>query len=171
MPVQETPLFAGTEPKPRRRIATLEELFRQHPEFKEVLKGATEQEVPKPKGKAKRQGHYSGKRKRHTLKTQVTTSRDGLLLHVSRSVAGRVNDLTLLRGSGVLRELPAELPVRLDRGYDGLPTATPRDASRRLIKPGVTTRSTLSRSGLISFTTATACRSKTPWRTSNASSS
>ncbi len=119
LPVPETPLLADAQ-KPRRRIATLEELFQKHPEFKEVLIDATEQEVPKPKGKAKRQGHYSGKKKRHTLKTQVTTSRDGLLLHVSRSVAGRVNDLTLLRGSGVLRDLPAELPVRLDRGYDGV---------------------------------------------------
>ena len=119
LPVQETALFAGGQ-KPRRRVATLEELLRKHPEFKEVLIDATEQEVPKPKDKQKRQGHYSGKKKRHTLKTQVTTSRDGLLLHVSRSIAGRVNDLTLLRGSGVLRKLPAHLPVRVDRGYDGV---------------------------------------------------
>ncbi len=120
LPVQETRLFADDAQKPRRRIATLDELFQKHPEFKEVLVDATEQEIPKPKDKQKRQGHYSGKKKRHTLKTQVTTSQGGLLLHVSRPVAGRVNDLTLLRGSGVLRELPAELSVRLDRGYDGV---------------------------------------------------
>lgn len=120
VPVEETRLFAGDAPRPRRRIATLDELLHKHPEFKEVLIDATEQEVPKPKDKAKRRGNYSGKKKRHTLKTQVTTSRSGLLLHVSRSISGKVNDLTLLRGSGVLRDLPAELPVRLDRGYDGV---------------------------------------------------
>ena len=125
LPLRERLLFTADEQKPRRRIATLDELFRKHPEFKEVLVDATEQEVPKPKDKAKRKGHYSGKQKRHTLKTQVTTSRSGLLLHVSRSVAGRVNDLTLLRGSGVLRELPAELPVRVDRGYDGIESDYP----------------------------------------------
>lgn len=125
LPLRERLLFTADEQKPRRRIATLDELFRKHPEFKEVLVDATEQEVPKPKDKAKRKGHYSGKQKRHTLKTQVTTSRSGLLLHVSRSVAGRVNDLTLLRGSGVLRELPAELPVRVDRGYDGIASDYP----------------------------------------------
>jgi hypothetical protein len=119
LPVQEKLLFAD-EQKPRRRIATLDELLQRHPEFKEVLVDATEQEVPKPKNRQKRQGNYSGKKKRHTLKTQVTTSRNGLLLHTSRSVAGKVNDLTLLRGSGVLRELPAHLLVRLDRGYDGI---------------------------------------------------
>ena len=88
LPLRERLLFTADEQKPRRRIATLDELFQKHPEFKEVLVDATEQEVPKPKDKAKRKGHYSGKQKRHTLKTQVTTSRSGLLLHVSRSVAG-----------------------------------------------------------------------------------
>lgn len=125
LPVQEKLLFAAGEQKPRRRIATLDELFRRHPEVKEVLIDATEQETPKPKDKAERKQRYSGKKKRHTLKTQVTTSPQGLLLHVSRAIAGKVNDLTLLRGSGVLRELPAHLPVRLDRGYDGVAQGYP----------------------------------------------
>lgn len=120
LPVREGLLLAQDERSAKRRIGTLEELFKQHPEFKEVLIDATEQETPKPKDKAKRKEHYSGKKKRHTLKTQVTTSRSGLLLHLSRSIAGKVNDLTLLRGSGVLRELPEALPIRLDRGYDGI---------------------------------------------------
>lgn len=120
LPVQETLLFTNDGPSRGKRIATLDELLQKHPEFKEVLIDATEQETYKPKDKAKRKTHYSGKKKRHTLKTQLTTSRKGLLLHVSRSIAGRVNDLTLLRGSGVLRELPVHLLVRLDRGYDGI---------------------------------------------------
>jgi hypothetical protein len=120
LPVQETLLFANNEQRPRKCIATLDELFERHPEFKEVLIDATEQETHKPKDHVKRKGRYSGKKKRHTLKTQLTTSRSGLLLHVSRSIAGKVNDLTLLRGSGLLRELPSELQVRLDRGYDGI---------------------------------------------------
>ena len=132
LPVQETLLFANDESDRNKRIATLAELFQKHTEFKEVLIDATEQadrrssavlsktEIPKPDDKQKRQGSYSGKKKRHTLKTQVMTSRSGLLLHVSRASAGKVNDLTLLRGSGVLRELPDGLPVRLDRSYDGV---------------------------------------------------
>lgn len=126
LPVQERLLFANDEPRGRRRIGTLEQLFERHPEFKEVLIDATEQETPKPKDKAKRKEHYSGKKKRHTLKTQVTTSHSGLLLHVSRAIAGKVNDLTLLRGSGVVRELPAETLIRLDRGYDGVEQDYPK---------------------------------------------
>jgi hypothetical protein len=120
LPVQETLMFAREEQGVRKRIATLDELLQRHPEFKEVLVDATEQETYKPNDRVKRRGRYSGKKKRHTLKTQVTTSRNGLLLHVSRSIAGKVNDLTLLRGSGVLRELPSKVHVRLDRGYDGV---------------------------------------------------
>lgn len=126
VPVQETLLFASDEQKGRKRIATLDELFKRHPEFKEVLIDATEQETPKPQDRVKRRGHYSGKKKRHTLKTQITTSPGGLFLHISHSIAGRVNDLTLLRGSGVLRELPAEIDIRLDRGYDGIEHDSPQ---------------------------------------------
>ncbi len=120
LPVQETLLFATDEQGTRKRISTLAELLQRHPEFKEVLVDATEQETNKPKNKAKRKGRYSGKKKRHTFKTQVTTSRNGLLLHVSRSIAGKVSDITLLRGTGVLPELPDAIAVRLDRGYDGI---------------------------------------------------
>lgn len=125
VPVQEQLLFARNEQKESKRIGTLDELFKRHPEFEEVLIDATEQETPKPKDRGKRKGHYSGKKKRHTLKTQVMTSPSGLFLHVSRAIAGKVNDLTLLRGSGVLRELPATLYIRLDRGYDGIEQSHP----------------------------------------------
>ena len=62
LPVEETRLFADDDPRPRRRTATLEELFEKHPEFKEVLLDATEQEIPKPKDKTKRKGLHSGKK-------------------------------------------------------------------------------------------------------------
>ena len=116
LPAQEMLLFA----QPKKRIGSLDELLKKHPELKEVLVDATEQEIQKPKDKARRKSRYSGKKKKHTLKTQVTTTPDGLFLHVSRSIEGRVSDITLLRGSGLMRELPPELAVRVDRGYDGI---------------------------------------------------
>lgn len=71
LPVEETRLFAGDAPRPRKRIATLDELFREHPEFMEVLIDTTEQETYRPKDKVERKERYSGKRKRHTLVRQV----------------------------------------------------------------------------------------------------
>jgi len=122
LPAQEALLFS----KPAaRRIGSLDELLAKHPDLKGVLIDATEQEIQKPKNRARRKSCYSGKKKRHTLKTQVTSTPGGLFLHLSRSTQGRVNDLTLLRGSGALRELPLELDVRLDRGYDGIAHSYP----------------------------------------------
>jgi hypothetical protein len=93
-------------------------LLEKHPEFGEVLIDATEQELSKPKDTLQRRQRYSGK-KCHTAKTQVATSQ-GLVLHISRWVPGRVNDLMLLRASGIMHEIPKEVEVRVDRGHEGL---------------------------------------------------
>ena len=124
-PLTAAPLRAGgkeggEKPSPaRKKIRTVEELLLAHPELKEVLVDATEQEVPKPRDKGDRKLRYSGKKGRHTVKTQVVTSRDQVL-HVFGGLPGCVADVQLLRASGVLPELPKEVKVRLDRGYDGV---------------------------------------------------
>jgi hypothetical protein len=115
LPAQETVLFAQAK-----RISSLEELLEKHPEFKEVLIDATEQEIQKPQDKQKRQDKYSGKKKRHAVKSQITATSTRLILHVTRSLPGRISDIDVLRGTGVLRDLPAAIHVRVDKGYDGI---------------------------------------------------
>ena len=105
--------------KRKKKIGTLEELLEKHPEFKEVLIDATEQELPKPKDKGRRKDLYSGKRKRHTAKMQVLSTKK-LVLHLCRHVPGRVSDLVLLRATGVMRRIPEGVVVRVDKGYEGL---------------------------------------------------
>ena len=51
LPAHETVLFGQAKKK---RISGLEELLAKHPEFKEVLIDATEQEIQKPKDKQER---------------------------------------------------------------------------------------------------------------------
>ena len=119
VPIQEKTLFAIPEGS-RKRIASLEELLEKHPEFEEVLVDATEQEIQKPKDKQKRKDKYSGKKKRHTVKTQITTTTTKLILHLTRSVPGKLSDINLLRGTGLLRDLPQSIAIRVDKGYDGI---------------------------------------------------
>ncbi len=125
----------GTADKSRRRIGTLADLLAAHPELGEVFVDATEQEVPKPKtktregvpqpeGKTARKIRYSGKQKKHTVKTQVLTTK-ALVLHMLGGLPGSVHDHSLLRASGVLRHLPPRLPVRVDRGYEGVEAEYP----------------------------------------------
>lgn len=85
---------------------------------------ATEQEVPKPKGKGLRKVRYSGKKKEHTLKTQVLTSKTQIL-HVFGALPGSLHDRTLLPASGVMRQIPPKLKVGLDCGYEGVEAEYP----------------------------------------------
>jgi hypothetical protein len=105
--------------KGKRRIGTLEELLRKHPEFEEIFVDGTEQELPKPKDKGRRKDLYSGKRKRHTAKVQVVSTKR-LVLHLCKHVPGRVSDHLLLRATGVMRQVPQGVVVRVDKGYEGL---------------------------------------------------
>ena len=119
VPVQEALLFSESS-RTNKRIGSLEDLLEKYPEIQDVLIDATEQQVQKPKDKKKRRDNYSGKKKCHSLKTQATTSKTGLFLHLSRSIAGKVSDLHLLRASQVLHALPVDVGVGLDKGYDSI---------------------------------------------------
>src|SRR2546427_199574 len=64
--------------------------------------------------------HYSGKKKAHTLKTQVVVQPDtGLFIDVSGSVRGPTNDHTLVRESGARGRLPSCTVMGGDLGYVG----------------------------------------------------
>src|SRR6185295_2327048 len=112
-------------PKPpagarRRKIGSLDELLKQYPDLREVIVDATEQPVNRPQNKTKRKNRYSGKKKRHTRKTQVTVLSNGLIVHLSKSVGGRTHDLTLLQRSGIEPQLPDDWQVAVDKGYTGI---------------------------------------------------
>jgi IS5 family transposase len=124
VPVQPRRELAGRAPceppRRRKRIATLEELFEQYPDLKEVIVDATEQAVQRPSKKRVQKKHYSRKKKRHTRKTQLTTLPNGMIAHLSKSVPGSVHDYKLFHRSGVDRVVPAEYGLRVDKGYQGI---------------------------------------------------
>ncbi len=121
---QETPDKPSKQP---RRINTLKELLEAHPDFEEVLIDATEQEVPQPKDKLKRKQAYSGKQHDHTIKTQIVATKD-VILHVFGGLPGSLHDMTVLRASGVLHQIPPGVTVRQDKGYEGADNAYPKVA-------------------------------------------
>jgi len=91
------PLIKDVLPTPKklndkaRRLQTLEEIEAMFPEFKAFL-DATEQEISRPKNKRKRKTHYSGKKKRHTVKTQLNVNAVGLIIHQTQHVKGSLHD-------------------------------------------------------------------------------
>ena len=84
-------------------------------EVESCLVDATEQPIERPKKGQK--PYYSGKKKRHTLKTEIRTTLKGQIIHVSKSRAGSVHDFNVHK-----QEPPLHPKSRafVDSGYQGL---------------------------------------------------
>lgn len=75
----------------------------------------TEQVVERPK---KKQKHYfSGKKRRHTLKTEVRVTSDGRIINISKSYKGKTHDFKIHKESD---PVPIATRVYADSGYQGL---------------------------------------------------
>ena len=117
------PLVSEVLPLPKklhqkvRRLRTFDEVEAVFPGFKAFI-DATEQEIPRPKSKRKRKTHYSGKKKRHTVKTQLTVNKDGLIVHKTRHARGSRHDYALFKWCPP--RLPKEVGVGVDLGYKGI---------------------------------------------------
>lgn len=86
---------------------------------------ATEQRVQRSQDYPTQKAHYSGKKKAHTRKTQVVVNERGRIRHISDSAPGSTHDLTLLRQSGVIKQLPPGLTAMADCGYRGMQNDMP----------------------------------------------
>ena len=107
-------------PPGAKKIGTWEKLLEVCPECAEVITDATEQPRQRPLHRSQRRWD-SGKKKRHTVKTQVTVNRRGRILTVSRSVPGRLHDDALFQREGTARDLPRASRHYVDLGYEGAP--------------------------------------------------
>ena len=113
---QVLPLLSKIHKKAK-RLETLDEVEALFPGFKAFL-DATEQEIPRPRAKGKRRTHYSGKRKRHTVKTQITVNADGLIVHKTPNTRGSKHDYGLYKWRHP--HLPDMVCLGLDLGYNGV---------------------------------------------------
>ena len=123
------PLVGETLPLPKKqqekvkRLQTIAEVEAMFPGFKAAI-DATDQEIPRPKAKLKRKTHYSGKRKKHTVKTQITVNQAGLIVHKTAHVAGSTHDYSLFKHSRP--HLPDSVQAILDLGYKGIKKDYPK---------------------------------------------
>jgi hypothetical protein len=84
-----------------------------------VVVDSFEQRTQRPK--RRQRAYYSGKKKAHTLKSQVAVDEhSGRLVDVSDSVPGRWADIKLLKASRVLKRLPTGVGALGDLGYVGI---------------------------------------------------
>ena len=114
----------------RQKLRSVQAVMDAFPDVRLVI-DAKEQRIQRPggeddNGNSRQKPFYSGKKKAHTLKTQVAVAPDGSFQSVGKSVPGSVHDLTLLRQSDLLYRLPSAEGVMLDKGYDGIQRLDPK---------------------------------------------
>lgn len=84
-------------------------------EVESLIIDATEQPIERPKKTQK--PYYSGKKKRHTLKTEIRVTPRGRIVHVSKSRPGSVHDFELHKTEP---PIPKQTRTFVDSGYQGL---------------------------------------------------
>lgn len=102
----------------REKSETFEELLKSYPDLRVVV-DATEQGIRRPSDTEKRKKYYSGKKKRHTVKTQIMANKKGLIYGAFGGVEGSRHDFQIFQNSGVAPPLPFEVGIEADRAYQG----------------------------------------------------
>lgn len=88
----------------------------------------TEQQIPRPVDKERRKTFYSGKKKRHTVKNQITVNNRGHILHKVGYKKGRKHDYDLYKKNHPV--IPKQVVnVVVDLGYLGIETDFPEQLS------------------------------------------
>jgi hypothetical protein len=115
----------------RKRGYNLAGIFEQIPGLA-VIVDTFEQEIERPSNRQEADRYYSGKKKRHTLKSQVTVDAyTGEILDVAPSESGRGQDKGYFNRSGTVERLPEDTAYMADLGYPGLEKDLPHAAIPR----------------------------------------
>lgn len=110
----------------RKRRRSLDQLLRDTPELALVI-DSFEQKVQRPKDPNERDAFYSGKKKTHTLKSQIAVNEEtGAIGDVSESVPGPTADINLLEQSGLMQRLPEGVGGIGDLAYVGIEKLHPQ---------------------------------------------
>jgi len=126
----------------KKRRRSLDALLTDTPELVVVI-DTFEQPVQRHQDRKVADEYYSGKKKRHTLKTQVAVDQEtGQIVDIAESVRGPKADIKVVEESGLLSRLPEGVGAIGDLAYVGLdklhPTglgAAPRKKPRGQERP------------------------------------
>lgn len=101
---------------PERKPEKLKQVLERCPGLEFIIDG-TERSVARPKDKEKQKSHYSGKKKRHTVKNNLISDRHGRVLFLSKTVEGKKHDKKLADEENY--EFPEGSKLWKDTGFQG----------------------------------------------------
>ena len=100
-----------------KRLRTPEEVEKQFPGFMSFI-DCTEQQIPRPENRRRRKTYYSGKRKRHTVKTQIMVNNQGIIIHKTGHKKGKRHDYDIYKKNHPVT--PKQVVNVFDLGYLGV---------------------------------------------------
>jgi hypothetical protein len=109
-----------------KRLRTPEEIEKYFPGFLSFIY-CTEQHIPRPVDNKRRKAYYSGKKKRHIIKTQLMVNNQGIILHKLGHKNGRRHDYDIYKENYPLT--PKEVVNVFDLGYLGVEKDFPEQLS------------------------------------------
>lgn len=83
---------------------------------KDLFHDGSEREIPRPQNIEQQQAHYSGKKKKHTVKNALLTTALCYILFVSPTLAGKIHDKKI---ADTYYHIPAGFTLWQDTGYQG----------------------------------------------------
>ncbi len=109
-----------------KRLKTPEEVEKYFPGFL-AFTDCTEQQIPRPVDRERRKIFYSGKKKRHTVKNQITVNNRGYILHKVGYKKGRKHDYDVYKKNHP--DIPKQVIIVVDLGYLGVEKDFPEQLS------------------------------------------
>jgi DDE superfamily endonuclease/Helix-turn-helix of DDE superfamily endonuclease len=105
---------------PERKLESMEQFLERFPEVREVILDGTERPVQRPKDATQQKEHYSGKKKRHTRKHITGSTRKKRVILLTKAQPGKVHDKRQLDEAALVENIPDEVRVEGDLGFQGL---------------------------------------------------
>jgi len=106
-------------PTSKNYISNQADFLRKYPDLEEIATDATESPCYRPKNSENNKKFYSGKNKKHTIKTDVTVASTRKILNVSESYPGSVHDKTILDNEKTINKTTRYSKHFMDKGYCG----------------------------------------------------
>lgn len=101
---------------PERKPEKLKQVLEKCPGLEFIIDG-TERGIARPKDKEKQKSYYSGKKKRHTVKNNLISDRQGRVLFLSQTAEGKKHDKKLADEENY--QFPEGSKLGKDTGYQG----------------------------------------------------
>jgi hypothetical protein len=119
LPVLEMALGRKLALPKRPRGNSLEEIFKQHPEIKDIFIDGTERKVQKPKDLKERNKLYSGKKKATTRKVVIVSDEKKYVHYMSKTKSGRRHDKRIADKENIFGSIPPNVTAWTDTGFQG----------------------------------------------------